>query len=62
MATSKIIYNSRTSGIIYKSRTVKIKSKLPFRVKFMSVKVPGYSANTPAPVGIAVIGYSNYIL
>lgn len=45
-----------------KTRTVKIKQTLLFRVKFTSVQVPGYSTNSPAPIGVAVIGYSNYIL
>lgn len=42
--------------------TVKINQTLPFRVKFTTVKVPGYGPNNPAPIGIAVIGFSNYIL
>jgi len=42
--------------------TVKIKEVLPFRVRFTTITVPGYSANNVAPIGIAVIGYSNYIL
>lgn len=48
--------------ITEKKPTVKIQQTLPFRVKFTTVKVPGYSANNPAPIGIAVIGFSNYIL
>jgi hypothetical protein len=43
-------------------RTVKINEVLPFRVKFTNIMVPGYSANNPAPIGIAVIGLNNYIL
>jgi hypothetical protein len=43
-------------------RTVKINEVLPFRIRFTNVMIPGYSANNPAPIGIAVIGLNNYIL
>ena len=43
-------------------RTVKINEVLPFRVRFTNIMVPGYSANNPAPIGIAIIGLNNYIL
>jgi hypothetical protein len=48
--------------IIQGRRTVKINEVLPFRVRFTNIMVPGYSASNPAPIGIAVIGYNNYIL
>lgn len=35
---------------------------LPFRVNFTSVTIPGYTAEYNAPIGIAVIGQSFYIL
>lgn len=44
------------------NRTVKINEVLPFRVKFTNIMVPGYSATNPAGIGIAVIGFNNYIL
>ena len=37
-------------------------SVLPFRVSFESLGVAGYSPSNPAPIGIAVIGFNNYIL
>lgn len=43
-------------------QTTAIESVVPFRVKFINVGIPGYSLNNPAPIGIAVIGYTNYIL
>jgi hypothetical protein len=43
-------------------RTVKINEVLPFRVRFTNIMVPGYGPNNPAPIGIAVIGFNNYIL
>lgn len=39
-----------------------IESILEFRVKFTNIGIPGYGPNNPAPIGIAVIGYNNYIL
>lgn len=50
------------SRISHKAGTVKINQTLPFRVKFMNVGVRGYGPSNPAPIGIAVIGYNNYIL
>jgi hypothetical protein len=43
-------------------RSVEISQLLPFRVKFVNIGVAGYGPNTPAPIGIAVIGLNNYIL
>lgn len=39
--------------------TVKINEVLPFRVKFFNVGIEGF---TVPPIGIAIIGYNNYIL
>ncbi len=44
------------------TRTVKVNDVLPFRVKFTNIGIEGYSATNPAGIGIAVIGFSNYIL
>lgn len=41
---------------------VKINHNLPFRVKFSSVTVPGYGPNNVPPIGIQVIGFTNWIL
>lgn len=35
---------------------------LPFRIRFTSIQVPGYSSNLVPPIPLQVIGYSNYIL
>jgi hypothetical protein len=43
-------------------RTVKINEVLPFRVRFTTIMVPGYTSNNIPGIGIQVIGYSNYIL
>ena len=34
----------------------------PFRVRFTTVGVSNYGPSNPAPIGIAVIGFNNYIL
>ena len=49
------------SKISYRSRRVKINQILPFYVKFENI-IGGYSKSNPAPIGIAVIGFNNYIL
>jgi hypothetical protein len=50
------------SKILYKPTKTVIKTDIPFRVKFVTIGIEGYGPNNPAPIGIAVIGYSNYIL
>lgn len=74
MATSIILEDSKNKvrdiyqvgnikpALIYKHPTVAISSTLPFRVKFTSIKVPGYSSSNPPPIPLQVIGFSNYIL
>jgi hypothetical protein len=41
---------------------VQINQVLPFRIRFTDIKIPGYGPNNVPPIGIQVIGYSNYIL
>lgn len=40
----------------------KAMDNLQFRVKFIRIDPVGFTANTPAPVGFAIIGVNNYIL
>jgi len=54
--------DSFISRIIPQAGTVKIKQTLPFRIKITNIGVPSYSASNVPPIGIAVIGYNNYIL
>ncbi len=35
---------------------------LPFRIKIYNIGLQEYGVNNPAPVGIAIIGYNNYVL
>jgi hypothetical protein len=49
--------------IVEGKRLVKIEQTLPFRVRFINITVPGYSfPNNVPPIGIAIIGFNNYIL
>lgn len=43
-------------------RFVRLETDIPFRVKFTTIGIEGYGPNNVPPIGIAVIGYSNYIL
>ena len=42
--------------------SVRVNDVLPFRVKFTNIGIEGYGPNNPAPIGIAIIGFNNYIL
>jgi hypothetical protein len=41
---------------------VKVKDELPFRVRFSNIGITSYGENNVPPIGIAVIGFNNYIL
>lgn len=45
-----------------KSYNSKVYAKLPFRVKFINIGIEPSGPGLPAPIGIAVIGFNNYIL
>ena len=40
----------------------KIKDELTFRVRFTNIGITSYGENNVPPIGIAVIGFNNYIL
>lgn len=42
--------------------SAKVKSVLPFRVKFSNVTIQSYSPTNPGGLGVRIIGYNNYIL
>ena len=48
--------------VIDKQNAVSITSLLPFRVRFVNIGINAYGPDNPAPIGIAIIGYSNYVL
>jgi hypothetical protein len=62
MATAVIVKESYKSKIVKSKRQVKINQKLPFRIKFTNIMVPGYGPNNVPPIGIAIVGVNNYIL
>jgi hypothetical protein len=44
-------------------KSAEVRDVLPFRISFINIMVPGYSyPNNVPPIGIAVIGFNNYIL
>lgn len=43
-------------------RKVLVDQVLPFRVRFINIDLPGYSAAHPAPIGIAIIETNFYVL
>ena len=50
------------SKISFKQGHTKVTQTLPFRVKFTNVGITQYITTGAQPIGIAVIGYNNYIL
>lgn len=49
-------------NVANQNRTIRINEDLPFRIKFTNIQVSGYTKTNPPGIGIAVIGFSNYIL
>ncbi len=62
--TVRYIKNSNffTSKISHRPGTVKINQTLPFRIKFTNIGISGYGQGGAAPIGIAIIGVSNYVM
>ena len=54
--------NYPLSSFVGEKRDVLVKQQLPFRIKFFTIGIEGYGPNNPPPIGIAVIGFNNYIL
>jgi len=50
------------ASIVDISPRVEIKHALPFRVRFTSINIEGYTSTNVPPIPLQVIGYSNYIL
>jgi hypothetical protein len=64
-----IVHDAKVTSISYPLTTIrdivynaKPISVIPFYVKFVNIGIAGYGPGNPAPIGIAVIGESNYIL
>ena len=41
---------------------IEIKSPTPFKVRFTSIQIEGYTSTNVPPIPLQVIGFSNYIL
>lgn len=46
----------------YKKINVKVNQSLPFRISIFNVGISAYGPSNPAPIGIAIIGFNNYVL
>ena len=64
-----IIHDAKVTSISYPLTTVreiiytaKAIDVIPFYVSFTDIGIAGYGPGNPAPIGIAIIGFSNYIL
>ena len=55
-------YNYPLIAIKEQYGSIKIKEVLPFRIRFTTIGLEGYSSTNPPGIGIAVIGVSNWIL
>ena len=57
------IRNYRVVGDVNYIATFDVIENLPFRVSFLEVQRDiAYGRQTPAPIGVAIIGYSNFII
>jgi hypothetical protein len=45
-----------------KNRLSEVIDRVPFRIRVTNITVPGYSPTNVPPIGIAIIGFNNYIL
>lgn len=62
---SEVIDNckNRSSFVEYKDLFYSdIIYSVPFKIRLTNITVPGYSPTNVPPIGIAIIGYNNYIL
>jgi hypothetical protein len=54
--------NHPITQIRYSAPLTTIESILPFRVRFTTIGIEGYSSSNPPGIGIQVIGFSNWII
>jgi hypothetical protein len=59
-----VVKNKKYGSASFKKQeiVVDVSQDLPFRVKFISIGIESYGPNNPPPIGIAIIGFNNYIL
>lgn len=54
--------NYPITQIEYSAPLTTVESILPFRVRFTTIIVEGYSSSNPPGIGIQIIGFSNWII
>ena len=62
---SEIISTDQCCDTAYETLTnilCDVATVMPFRIKFQTIDIGAYSPTNPAPIGLAVIGFNNYIL
>lgn len=64
-----IIHDAKVTSISYPITTIrdivytaKAVDVIPFYIRLTNIGIEGYGPGNPAPIGIAIIGTSNYIL
>lgn len=73
MATVKIFQEKNKVGFLKRAdypiveiqspkKSVDIIEVLPFRIRFTNIGIPSYLPPNIAPIGIAIVGFNNYIL
>lgn len=72
--TSEVIYNPEFDAMVEniingyaiveecKNRLSEVIDRMPFKIRVTNITVPGYSPTNVPPIGIAIIGFNNYIL
>ena len=45
-----------------KTRLSEVIDRIPFKIRVTNITVPGYNPSNVPPIGIAIIGFNNYIL
>ena len=54
--------NHPVTQIKYSAPISMVQSILPFRVRFTTIGIEGYSSSNPPGIGLQVIGISNWII
>jgi hypothetical protein len=55
-------YDYSIATVRKSKRYAKVDQSLPFRIRLTNINVAAYGPSNPAPIGIAIIGFNNYIL
>lgn len=50
------------ANLVDYAKKVEVIEHLPFRIRFSAIGIESYNRSSPAAIGIAIIGYSNYVL